>query len=99
MNSGQRVDVLEGDRASKQFDAACQLRYTDVEDVVEPAEVRRPRQDLQVGADEPEIVTRARPKHHAMLAEPHWLRIAVGRDVPYGQEPHSVPGLTSSARP
>src|SRR2546426_9982234 len=71
-----------------------------VEDVVKPPKGRRPRQDIQLRAEEPEIVTLARPKHHAVFAKFHGLRISVGRDVPHSQKAHVVPRayLTSSVQ-
>src|SRR4029453_12159685 len=85
----------EGERTvetklGRRFVKGCD-RHRIVEDVVKPAKVRRPRQDLQLRADEPEIVTLAWPKHHAVLAKSHRLRISVDRDVPHCQEAHVVP--------
>ena len=91
----RRLYVLEGDRAvetklGRRFVKGCD-GHRIVEDVVKPPKVRRARQDIQLRADEPEIVTLARPKHHAMLAKSHRFRISVGRDVPHGQKAHVVP--------
>src|SRR5258708_35392329 len=57
--------------------------------------MRRARQDIQLRADEAEIVTLSRPKHHAMLAKSHGFGIAVGRHVPHGQ---NAAHLTSSVQ-
>jgi hypothetical protein len=87
--------VLEGDRAvetklGRRFVKGCD-GHRIVEDVVKPPKVRGARQDIQLRAHEPEIVTLARPKHHAMFAKSHGFRISVGRDVPDGQNAHLFP--------
>jgi len=49
------------------------------------------RQDIQLRADQPQIVALPRPEHHAMFAELHGLRVSIDRDVPYSQKEHVVP--------
>ena len=84
--------MLEGDRAveaklGRRGVERCD-RHRVVEDVVKPAELGWLRHDVQLRADEPEIVALARPEHHAMLAESDRFRISVDGDVPDGQKPH-----------
>ena len=84
--------LFEGDRAVETKLGRRGVERGDghrvVEDVVKPPKAGRPRQDVQLRADEPEIVALSRPEHHAMLAESHRFRISVDRDVPHGQKPH-----------
>jgi len=94
----RRLQMFERDRAvetklGRRFVKRCDGHRV-VEDVVKPPNGRRPRQDIQLRAEEPEIVTLARPKHHAVFAKFHGLRVSVGRDVPHSQNAHVVPRLT-----
>ena len=60
-----------------------------VEDVVQPAQTRRARQDVEFRAHQPQIVALARAEHHAMLAELDRFRIAIDRDMPHGEQAHA----------
>ena len=86
------VYLFEGDRAVETKLGSRGVERGDghrvVEDIVKPPKAGRPRHDVQLRADEPEIVALSRPEHHAMLAESYRFRVSVDRDVPYGEKPH-----------
>ena len=82
LESDRAVETKLGRRGVERCDG-----HRVVEDVVKPAKLGWARQDIELRADEPEIVTLARPEHHAMLAKSHRFRISVDRDVPHGQKP------------
>ena len=48
------------------------------------------RQDDELGPNQAEIMALPRPEHHAMLAQPHWFRVRVDRDMPDRQQTHSA---------
>ena len=89
------LDVLDRDRAVEPKLRRHRFVEGDdghrvVEDVVNPANARRVRQDIQLRAEEPEIVALTWPKHHAMFAKSHWLRISIAGDVPHCENTHLV---------
>src|SRR3954470_11955793 len=60
------------------------------------------RRDRQLGRDQPQIVTLARPEHHAMFAKPDGLTVAVDSGVAHCEKRHhatapeiSPPGISS----
>ena len=44
--------------------------------------------DFESRLEEPQIVTFPGPEHHAMLAQPYWFRVTIGRGMSYGEESH-----------
>ena len=81
---GARADAFEAEFAGGAFKLSYRNRI--IERVVQPAQMGGPRKYLQVGADEAQIVAFARTKHHAVLAQPNWLTIAVNGCVVHGEE-------------
>ena len=88
------LDVLERHRAVESQLRCLGIKAGDrdrvVEHIVQPAQFQRLRPDVELRVQQPQIVAGARAKHHAVLTEPHRLRVRVGGDVPDGQEPHGV---------
>src|SRR5579862_5554202 len=61
-----------------------------IERIMKPTQIRRLRGNRQPGADQPEIVTFARPEHHAMLAQTNGFRIAIDGRVMYRKQRHQA---------
>jgi hypothetical protein len=59
------------------------------ERVLNEAQARRLRADLEVRFEQPSVIGVARTKHHPVFAKGDRLAVAIGRNVPNGQYRHN----------
>ena len=73
----------------------CPLEGSDshrvIERIVQPAQTSRLRFDRQVRPYQPQVVALARSEHHAVFAEPDWLRVTIDGGVAYCDNGHQLP--------
>ena len=65
-------------------------RHAIAEHVVHPADIGRFRRDREAGVEQLLVIAVARPQHHAVLTEGNRLLVAVGGDVPNGDDAHRL---------
>ena len=89
------LEMLQRHGAFETKLGGCPLKSGDgdrvIERIVQPAQMSGLRRDCQVRLDQPQVVTLARPEHHAVFAEPDRLTVTVDGGVAHSEKRHQAP--------